>query len=194
MFPISNTALIIIAISQVFVLIWVFRKKNKNDGAPSPAVSEKYPYESMRDMAINAAPGAMLLSLPENETGVYGVVMDWEMSDDYVTLVAYITGDASLYVKSGGAIIGGGMHKNVALAAQNWVAMTQPFIAGCAPATTTPLPDKNAVRFYLLTNRGKFGTQVWTAQLEDNSSAWAPVFANGQKVIAALQSTVTTQP
>lgn len=188
----SDLAIILIAISQVIVLLYLYIRNKRVAAKNKNAVTEQFPYESMRTMALNTSPGALLLSMPENEIGVYAIVIDWNMGDDTVTLYANLSGDASIYVKSGGGVIGGGMHKNVVLAANQLVSLAQQYISKATPVSATPMPDKNSVLFYLLTNKGKYAIHEYAARLENHASEMALLFDEGQMVMAALHH--TTQP
>lgn len=138
-------------------------------------------------MALNITPGMLLSAIPEDITGVYAVVMDWNLGDDIVTLIANLTGDASIYVKSGGGIIGGGNYPEVVAAAQKYVAMAQSYIHIATPTATTPLPGKGIVSFCLLTNKGKLIIEEEEEKLEDNTSPLSPLNTEGQMLIALLR-------
>ncbi len=108
------------------------------------------PFEELRNLAFTATPEQLALSLPADKTIVYGVVMDWEMGGATATIVSYQTGDASLYLSSGGGVIGGGQHQNVNSAAKQFVTLAQTFLNKTAKTETTPLPATDEVKFYLL--------------------------------------------
>src|SRR3970040_739511 len=74
--------------------------------------AKENPFEELRNRAFKTTPEDLELSLPDNKTVVYGVIMDWEMGGAVATTVSYQTGDASLYLSSGGGVIGGGQHQN----------------------------------------------------------------------------------
>lgn len=85
----------------------------------------------------------------------FGVTMDIGMAGGTATLVGLSSGDASLYLSTGGGVIGGYAHPNVQEAAFALVAaleMTDP--AALAPTTDRPLPALDEVRFYVQTDDG----------------------------------------
>ncbi len=49
----------------------------------------------------------------ENDNDIYGLVMDWNMGDAIVTVISFKTGDASVYLTTGQAFIGGYAHETV---------------------------------------------------------------------------------
>ena len=146
-------------------------------------------FEGLRDMALKVKPEQLKLSLPINKTVVYGVIMDWEISGATVTTVSYQTGDASMYVSSGGGVIGGGQHQNVNSAAKQFVTLAQTILDKTAKTETKPLPATDEVKFYLLTNKGVFVGQETMKNFENRSSSWLQLFEEGNKVITELRKT-----
>ena len=43
----------------------------------------------LRNMALSVTPDQLKLSLPADQTKVFGVVMDWDLGDGTMTLIAY---------------------------------------------------------------------------------------------------------
>ncbi len=184
-----------LAVAQVAILVWYFmnsRKKSKAAREKKDLLAREYPYEGMRNVALNANPGAIIANVPDNEVYVYGAAMDWDMGNDTITLIAQITGDASMYVKSGGGIVGGGKHPNVSEAAQKFINKAQQFLQFTSSTNATPLPDKNCIRFYLLTNKGKFTAGDSMANIENKSSHWAGLFEEANTVIMEMKKSVIT--
>ena len=154
---------------------------------------KKNNFIKLREMAMAATPEQLGLVIPGNMTIVYGIVMDWEMEDATATTVAYETGDASLYLSSGGAVIGGGQHPNVKKAAKQFVRLAQTFLDKAARTEKTPLPVKDEVKFYLLTNKGIYMGKDIKKNFENNTSVWVTLFAEGNKVLTELRTTVEKQ-
>jgi predicted Abi (CAAX) family protease len=146
-------------------------------------------FDGLRNMAFSATPDKLELSLPTDKTVVYGVIMDWEMGGATVTIVSYQTGDASLYLSSGGGVIGGGQHKNVNSAAKQFVSLAQTFLDKATKTETTTLPTTDQVKFYLLTNNGIYVGQDIMNNFENNSSEWLKLFEEGNKVLTELRMT-----
>lgn len=157
--------------------------QNDNTGATENA------FEELRNMAFTATPEQLELSLPADKTVVYGVIMDWEMGNGITTTVSYQTGDASLYLSSGGGVIGGGQHENVSSAAKQFVSLAQTFLDKTIKTQTIPLPAIDQVKFYLLTNNGIYVGQELIKNFENNSSEWLKLFEEGNKVLTELRQT-----
>jgi hypothetical protein len=144
-------------------------------------------FEGLRSMAFTVTPEQLGLSLPTDKAIVFGVIMDWEMGGATASTVAYQTGDASLYLSSGGGFIGGGQHQNVNSAAKQFVRMAQTFLGKAARTQTTPLPSTEEVRFYLLTNKGIFVGQEQMKNFENKSSSWLKLFEEGNIVLTEIR-------
>src|SRR5690606_9546183 len=85
-------------------------------------------FNDLRKMALSITPDQLGLEISENQTSVYGIVMDWNLGDGIATMSAYQTGDASMYLSSGGAVIGGGQYDAVKTAAISYVKVGQDYL------------------------------------------------------------------
>ena len=142
------------------------------------------PYRKLRNVALRVTPEQLELSLPSNKTDVYGIVMDWNTGDNVCTVVAFQTGDASIYLSSGQGYIGGGQHANIHDQATLFVESGQNYLKYANLIDSTPLPDKECVRFYFLTNKGIFATQENVSNLKDKSNEFIQLMGQGEKLIS----------
>ena len=143
----------------------------------------------LRNMALDVTPEQLQLSLPTDQTQVFGVIMDWDLGDGTMTLITYQTGDASMYLSSGGGVIGGGQHESVSKASKEFVLMAQKYLDKSSKADRTTLPDKDCFKFYFLTNKGKFVAQENIGNIENKTSKWLGLFENANNVITELRLT-----
>ena len=146
-------------------------------------------FEELRNKAFSITPEQLGLSIPMDKTIVYGVIMDWEMGGATASTVTYQTGDASLYLSSGGGVIGGGQHKNVNSAVKSFVNLAQSYLDKTIKTELTPLPNTDEMKFYLLTNKGIFVGQEHMKNFENNSSPWLKLFEEGNRVLTELRKT-----
>ncbi|MBO9570747.1 MAG: hypothetical protein J7497_00835, partial [Chitinophagaceae bacterium] len=116
--------------------------------------TENNVFEELRNIALEVTPAQLGIDLPADSSIVYGVVMDWEMNGSTVTLVSYQTGDASLYLSSGGGVVGGGKHKNVNIAAKKFVELANNYLDKTAKSEAATLPATDEVAFYFLSSKG----------------------------------------
>ena len=145
-------------------------------------------YEGLRKMAFDVTPDQLGLNLSKEKTEVYGVIMDWEMSGAVATTICYMSGDASMYTSTGGGIIGGGQHQNVSSASKQLVTLAQTYLDRAIKTETTSLPEKDNVKFYLLTNKGVYVGQEIMTNLENNTSKWLGLFEESNKVLTELRN------
>lgn len=139
---------------------------------------------------------ALVLSLQADDLGlvltdsseVYGVIMDWSIDDTTVaTIVAFKTGDASLYMSSGAAVIGGGQHELVNLSAKQHVQVANSYLDKARLTENTSPPLRDTVRFYLLTERGIFMLQDRASVMESDQSQIQGLFTSGNELMTELR-------
>ena len=146
------------------------------------------PYEGLRKMAFDISlqqPGLTL-----NDSEIYGVIMDWDIGDGIATLVAYKTGDASLYFSSGGGVIGGGQNHYVCNAAKKFVKEATVYFDKSKIMYAIPLPDKNSIRFYFLTAKGKYCIHEQLKNIQNKTSAYSDYFGIANDLITELRKTI----
>lgn len=188
------TVLYIIAILvQLGIIIYFIRRNrmHKAQFADSKVNEQTATYESLRQLAIKVTPAQLKLAIPDSTTLVYGVIMDWNLNESVMTLAAYITGAASLYLSTGEGINGGGKYPQVGEVALSFVTNAQQYLGRAMPVTTNDLPPKGCIRFYLLTNKGIYAAQEQMVHFEDASSAWLPIFESGSEVITEIRNSIS---
>ncbi len=145
------------------------------------------PYQDLRNLALGATMEQIGVQFPSDQTKIYGVIMDWDVGEGTATLVAFLSGDASLYLSSGGGVIGGSGHDNVKNAAAAFINKAEKYLSKTVKTDSTPLPGKDGVKFYFLTNKGKFFGQEEVKNFDNNSSPWLDLFEEGNKLITEIR-------
>jgi hypothetical protein len=92
-----------------------------------------------------------------------------------------------MYLSSGGGIIGAGKHEKVSRETKKLVENAQNYLDKAKKTDSTPLPDRNRVNFYFLTNKGKYFASENILNFENRSSAWLPLFEEFNSVITELR-------
>ena len=146
-------------------------------------VVESNPYSTFRDLAFSVKHSDLELNLQPDQVIVYGVIMDWDMGKTIVTVVAYNTGDASVYLKSGQIFIGGFAHESINNAAVEFVKSAQVFLKNAEIATDDSFPDKGCIKFYFKTNIGIFVHQESEKAIENANNEWTNLFLKGNQII-----------
>jgi hypothetical protein len=127
----------------------------------------------------------MGISVQENEA--YGSLMELGMPSSIVTLICFANGDASFCYQSGGGMTGGGVHERVRQAAKQFILLAERAIPELALATEQPLPQPDTVRFYVLTPKGIFTSEVYREDLADPQSPLGALFYAGQEVVTVMR-------
>lgn len=181
--------LIVVIALVAFVLY--FRRQQAQ--AAAEAVSRKAretPAESftrLRQEAL-ATPAASLGlagELKPNEP--YGVLMEMGIPSSVVTLACFANGDARLYYKTGGGMVGGISHEKIRKAAQEFTALARKTMTRMSRVTSYPVPAEDRVRFYVLTPRGVFTTETDREALGEPGNELAPLFYSGQEVVTQMR-------
>jgi len=143
-------------------------------------------FDELRSMALGLKPAD--LGLGEIRPGQpYGIVMDIDVDGQTATLTSFLSGDASLYLSTGGGTIGGGEHDPVANAAKKFVEGAGEHLREMAPADEQPRPGAGQVSFYVLTSEGVVGANRFEQDLGEGRDALSPLFYAGQDVITQLR-------
>ena len=143
--PVTRIALAVAVILAVlFVPQWLrSRGRGRDQAAHASAVLRE-----------NILTRQFIAQFPPGKPGAPRcVLMDWNVGGSVATLVAFDDGTVSLYLSSGGGIIGAGAHANVARAAAPFREQAQAILSKLSRATTFPLPaGNNNVVFYVVTD------------------------------------------
>ncbi|HVQ10260.1 MAG TPA: hypothetical protein VMS43_17725 [Allosphingosinicella sp.] len=129
--------------------------------------------------------GADSLGLPPDWGGKpYGVIMETGAERGILTLAAFVTGDGSLYVSTGGGVIGRASHVHVVAQAKALVARAADHVDAFEDAAGFPSPPVGQTRFYLLTSDGIVTATEQTQMLAAGQSPLSPLFGTGQELLS----------
>ena len=145
------------------------------------------PYELLRSMALNTSATQLGLTLPEAPTTAYGVIMDMGVGRGTATLVAFSTGDTSLYISTGGGVIGAGQDPSVRQSAIALIQSVQTRLTSLSSTTKFEVPPSGNVRFYVLTNRGVLTATENENRINSGTLPLSPVWYAGQKLLTEVR-------
>lgn len=168
-------------------------------GAPRPAVSQKAKpekpeesaetvYKDLRKKALETTRSR--LALPEGfpQDAPHGLLMEMAMpGSSVVTLACFATGDASVYYRTGGGMVGGIGHENVRTVAKEFVDQARAVLPRMIQPNGYPLPGTDKVRFYALTAKGPYTIEADRETLADPESDLAPLYYTGQEVVSQMR-------
>ncbi len=188
-----------VVLVAIFIGVLVYFKRQRDAKAPARAggpgarrtpkaeKTEEEAYMDLRRQAIETNPKRLVLTSGLKPEEAFGVLMEMGISTSVVTLAAFADGDASIYYKTGGGMIGGGSHETVRAASKDLVARAQKALPRMTKTTSFPLPEDGRVRFYVLTQRGVFTTETSRQSLGERPTELAALFASGQEVVAQMR-------
>ncbi len=156
-------------------------KVNQDDNIKKTKVADN-PYSGLRNQAIKVTPDQLQLQL-DNDNDIYGLVMDWNMGDAIVTVVSFKTGDASVYLSTGQAFIGGYANETVINAAKQFVIDGEKYLPKAIKTDDTEPTNEEKVNFYFLTKSGKYYIEDDFAKIENETSDLFGLFEAGNQVI-----------
>jgi hypothetical protein len=181
----------VIALIAIFLYIrW--RQKQKAEAEvqatfakPNRARTAEEIYMDMRRKALATTP--QNLGRDPKSTEPYGLLMELGIQISVVTLVCFVDGDANVYYKTGGGMVGGSHHESVRKAAKAFVALASKALPKMVKTTDYPLPGMDKIRFYALTPQGVFTTETSRQSMATPRSELGALFYQGQEVVAQMR-------
>ena len=169
----------IVVIVAVCLIIYIQQYKSNNQSA-----LRTNPYDELRSQVFETSPETIGIEAKAGQP--YAVLMEIGFSEGVATLVSYIDGNASLYLSSGGGVIGGFAHENVRKTAINFVSNSKEYISKMEIANSYPLPQPGYVRFYVLTKEGVYSIEDKEQGIQEGND-FTPLYTCGQNVITELR-------
>lgn len=174
--------ILILIAAIITVVIQVIRQRQNNQTISDPIPLMK----QLREKILKGSPDQFEIT-PMPDSKVWGAIMEIGYPKAFVTLVSLVDGNASLYISSGGGVIGGFAHPNVSQAAKNFVKVAEGHFDLMQPIKEFPYPKVNQVIFYLLTSDGVKATYTTEDESQDPTSSFYPLFVASQNVITQLR-------
>jgi hypothetical protein len=143
-------------------------------------------YLDLRNRALSIKPSDIGVDRRSND-GVYGVIMDMGGKSTIATVIAFASGDASIYLSTGGGMTGGGAQEPVQLAARRMVRVAAESRSDLVPAAASSLPPEGEVRFTILATDGTLAASAAESALRDKSSPLWRLYSEGQRVITEYE-------
>jgi hypothetical protein len=144
-------------------------------------------YGDLRAMALGY--DASKIEVPEGEswTGALVAVMELGWSDATVTILAVADGSVSMYLSTGGGVIGAGEHAAVRAQAERFRTVAAESRGLLQATDDFPLPDPGEVRFQVRTDDGAYSGGAPEAALRTGRHPLAPLFAAGQDLLTEIR-------
>jgi hypothetical protein len=175
-----ETAIVIVIVAiAVGVIVAVLRQRSRK---PAPAEVSR----GLRDQAFTVAAKDFGISAAPHQP--FLVVMDIAYPEAVASVVSSLSGDASIYISTGGGVIGGIGHERVRQAAIAFVRESSKYMASMKTATEFPYPSAGNVRFYVRTPETVLASiEVPEPELGGGKHSLSRLFLAGQGVITQLR-------
>jgi hypothetical protein len=147
-------------------------------------------YRKLRERALAVTTKELGLD-PDPQAPIHAVIMETGYPDAVATFACFRDGTVSLYLSTGGGVIGGGQHETVQRACLEMLSITNEyahdFIAACERVSTFPLPGQGEVFFYLATTDGVYQARCREEALAQQRDPFSALFNNCQAVMSELR-------
>jgi len=118
---------------------------------------------------------------------IRGALMEMGFPRAAATLACLADGTTSLYLGTGGGIIGAGSQEQVAKASGAFLQAGDEFLPYLKLTRSFPLPLVDCVRFYVLSAEGVFTAEAPWKDLRGKSHALSPLYFAGDSVLTELR-------
>ena len=157
-------------------------------GGPRPPQNDVY--NDLRNRALNVTLAELGLQADPNAP-VHAVIMETGDSDSVATFACFRDGTVSLYLSTGGGVIGGGQHESVRSACFEMLSITNEYaadyIAACERVSAFPLPGNGEVFFYLVTAIGVYQARCQEDALVEQRDPFSALFNNCHAVMTEVR-------
>jgi hypothetical protein len=152
--------------------------------APEPAQT----YLQLRERVLSLSPAELGLAQSPTSSHVWGVLMETGYAVGSATLVCLVDGTTSLYLSTGGGLLGKPGSAPLVEASKGLVAEAESHMQFTSPAEETPLPEAGQVRFILLTYAGKRTVAAAEDMLSAGDHPLSPLYQAGRHALFQLHS------
>src|SRR5262245_58018594 len=148
---------------------------------------DKDTFLGLRNQALSTRRADVKIPEPPRDAPVWGVLMETGYEGATATLLALADATTSLYLSSGGGVIGGQSHARVRESNATLLRSANQFRKQMKPTPNFPLPYVGQVVFYALTDEGVLTATAEKEDLGENRHTLSPLFYAGHEVITALR-------
>ena len=144
-------------------------------------------YSGLRQQALSTRRSGIGIPAPPPEAPVWGILMETGYPEATATLLALGDGTTSLYLSSGGGVIGGHAHEGVRQANAEFLDAANQHFQHLEPTESFPVPAEGHTLFYVLTDSGVLSGAGLEDDLGFGRHPLSPLFHAGHRVITQLR-------
>jgi hypothetical protein len=146
-------------------------------------------YSNLRALALGLT--SEQVGLPDDQE-LIALMMESGLDGGVATLVAVADGTVSLYLSSGGGVIGAGEHPSVRETARHWLDFAAPLIEELQPVEDPAPPPEGTTQFVAVTATGvRSSVPAPDDRLGSQEDSYGALFRGGHDVITAIRLTST---
>jgi len=188
--PMTYTLIFIAVVLIGFAYSVKYGNKAKKEIAKfnqSENETEQNPYNDIRNLAFSVTAEQLGIQIPNDSIKVYGIISDIDMNGETVTIITYLSGDASIYLSSGGGFIGAGQHESVQKVTKEFVANGHFSFFKGEKFDKPDLPLSGHANFYFLSNMGQTKITESISKMENGKSEFSKLFADLNSVMTEIR-------
>jgi hypothetical protein len=148
--------------------------------------SKSNPMVELRRKVLTEAPSLYGLKVTAGDP--WAVIMEMGFPKGAASLVCLVDGNASLYLTTGGGVIGGFAHEKVRMASIAFVQMAKGYRHQFSAVKAFPLPVEGRTIFYVRVDGALLRAEASENDLGEGKHPLSNLFFAGQEVIRQLQS------
>jgi hypothetical protein len=137
------------------------------------------------DLRENAFKYQLDNNVPPENSMVKALIMDWHLGNGIMTLACFGTGEASLYLSSGGGKIGGS-DDTIKEWSHSLIITSNEYIELAEKRDSHDLPDDDHINFFLLSQNDKLLIKESMVNIRQNSSQVMRLFEISNLIIGKL--------
>jgi hypothetical protein len=165
---------------------WVERLRVRL-GVPVGRPADPDVYQGLRSMALGIDEATIAMPDSESWSGALVAAMELALSGGTATIVAIADGSVSMYLSSGGGVIGAGGHAAVRAAAQRFRTVVGESRGLLESTEDFPLPEPGQVRFHARIAEAGYTAVASEAALKSGRHPLAPMYASGQDLLTEIR-------
>ncbi len=176
-----------VTIVSIIAIVWVYLAlRPRRSLPPEPGQIHPAAYSGLREIFFQTK--GEDLSLEGAERLVYGASFEVGFPPGIATVAALADGTASLYLETGGGVIGAGRHESVHRRAIAFVdCAVEHLELGAQVTESPPKPSKGEVRFHWLSDDGIRSAVALELALEAGNHPLSPLYRAGQELLEQIR-------
>jgi len=163
------------------ILFMSFKKKRNPENK-----SQENIYSDLRKMAFSTTTEQLELT-DLSDDKVFGLITEMAMHPGTSTIVGYLSGDASIYLSTGGGFIGGGSHEDINLKVREIIDQIQKFSKKAHKIEIAELPKENEINFNFLTKKGVYQIKVNIKEIMNEKSEYTDLYKEVDKIMTLIR-------